>query len=59
VDGTVASAYGAKRKISALGNQRKTFVIDTDHKVLAVVHSEISFQSHADKALAILRDRAG
>jgi thioredoxin-dependent peroxiredoxin len=58
-DGTVAKAYGAKRKIGALGNQRKTFVIDTDRKVLAVIHSELSFQSHADKALELLRRRSG
>jgi len=57
-DGTVAEAFGTKRRIAALGNQRKTFVIDTDLRVLEVIHSEVSFASHADKALAALRARA-
>jgi peroxiredoxin Q/BCP len=35
-----------------------TFVIDTDLRVLEVVQSEVSFASHADKALEVLRARA-
>jgi peroxiredoxin Q/BCP len=50
-DGSVAKA------IAALGIRRKTFVIDTDRTVLAVIASEVSFKSHADKALALLRAR--
>ena len=34
-----------------------TFVIDTDHTLLDVIHSEVSMGSHADKALALLKAR--
>jgi peroxiredoxin Q/BCP len=57
-DGSVAENYGVRRRIAALGNRRKTFVIDSDLRVLAVVASEVSFASHADKALEVLRARA-
>jgi peroxiredoxin Q/BCP len=56
-DGSVAKAFGVQRAIAALGIRRKTFVIDTDRTVLAVIASEVSFKSHADKALALLRAR--
>lgn len=56
-DGSVARAFGVQRSIAALGIRRKTFVIDTDRTVLAVISSEVSFKSHADKALALLRAR--
>jgi peroxiredoxin len=56
-DGTVAKAFGVQRSIAALGVRRKTFVIDTDRTVLDVLSSEVSFRSHADKALALLRAR--
>jgi peroxiredoxin len=32
-------------------------VIDTDSTVLAVIHSEVSMNQHADRALAALRER--
>ncbi|OBI84310.1 peroxiredoxin [Mycobacterium sp. E740] len=58
-DGTVATQFGVKRGL--LGKfmpvKRTTFVIDTDHTVLAVIASEISMDSHADKALEVLRER--
>lgn len=58
-DGTVATAFGVKRGL--LGKfmpvKRTTFVIDTDRTVLDVIASEISMDSHADKALAVLRER--
>lgn len=57
-DGAVAAQFGVRRRLGALGNRRMTFVIDTDRRVLAVIHSEISFASHADKALEVLRSRA-
>jgi peroxiredoxin Q/BCP len=58
VDGTVAEQFGVRRRIAALGNRRTTFVIDTDRRVLDVIHSEVAFASHADKALEVLRSRA-
>ena len=57
-DGTVASRLGAKRRIPGLPNRRVTFVIDTDRRILAVIHSEVSMSSHADRALDVLRARA-
>jgi thioredoxin-dependent peroxiredoxin len=57
-DRTVAAQLGAKRGPSFLPNKRITFVIDTDRKVLDVIHSEVSFAGHADKALAVLEGRS-
>ncbi|RAV15817.1 peroxiredoxin [Mycolicibacterium sp. GF69] len=58
-DGAVATQFGVKRGL--LGKfmpvKRTTFVIDTDRTVLAVIASEISMDSHADKALEVLRRR--
>jgi thioredoxin-dependent peroxiredoxin len=54
----VAAQLGAKRGFSFLPNKRMTFVIDTDHTLLDVVHSEVSMGSHADKALAVLKARS-
>ena len=55
----VATAFGVKRGL--LGKfmpvKRTTFVIDTDRRVLDVIASEISMDSHADKALEVLRGR--
>jgi peroxiredoxin Q/BCP len=58
-DGEVATRFGVKRGL--LGKfmpvKRTTFVIDTDRTVLALIASEISMDSHADKALEVLRQR--
>ena len=56
-DRVVAEQMGVKRGVSFLPNKRATFVIDTDRKILEVIHSEVSFNSHADKALAVLKAR--
>lgn len=58
-DYAVATRLGVKRPIAALGNRRTTFVIDTDGTVLEVIHTEISMKAHADRALEVLRARAG
>jgi peroxiredoxin Q/BCP len=55
---TVAAQLGAKRGPSFMPNKRITFVIDTDRTVLDVFHSEVSMGSHADKALALLKERS-
>jgi peroxiredoxin Q/BCP len=55
--GTVARQLGVKRSVSFIPVKRTTFVIDTDRTILAVIHSEISMSSHADRALAVLRAR--
>ena len=56
---TVAKQYGAKRSwLPALPVKRKTFVIDVDRTVLEVFSSEMKFDEHADRALAVLRQRS-
>ena len=58
-DGTVATQFGVKRGLlgKLMPVKRTTFVIDTDRKVLNVISSEISMDTHADKALETLRSR--
>jgi thioredoxin-dependent peroxiredoxin len=59
-DGTVAGAFGVRRRLplGPLSTRRMTFVIDTDGTVLDVIHSEVSMNDHADRALQSLRARA-
>ena len=58
--GKVAEIFGVKRGL--LGKfmpvKRTTFVIDTDRTVLEVISSEINMDTHADKALEVLRARS-
>src|SRR6266540_1164612 len=56
-DGAVATQFGVRRSFGPLLTKRQTFVIDTDGKVLEVIKSELRMSVHADKALAVLRDR--
>jgi peroxiredoxin Q/BCP len=58
-DGTVAAAFGVKRGLlgKLMPVKRTTFVIDTDGTVLDVISSEFSMETHADKALEVLRQR--
>ncbi len=59
-DGKVAESFGVKRGL--LGKfvpvKRTTFVIDSDRTVLEVISSEVNMETHADKALAVLRARS-
>ncbi|MBP2370063.1 peroxiredoxin [Pseudonocardia parietis] len=57
---TVAKAYGAWRSWlpGNLHTRRRTFVIDTDRRILAEIGSETTMTKHADDALAVLRERA-
>ncbi|BBC65567.1 putative peroxiredoxin [Mycobacterium marinum] len=59
-EGTVAGQFGVKRGLlgKLMPVKRTTFVIDTDRKVLNVISSEFSMDTHADKALETLRARA-
>jgi len=57
VDRAIAEAFGVKRRSNLLRVKRSTFVIDTDRTLIAQLHSEVSMNSHADKALQILRTR--
>ncbi|MGB8505631.1 peroxiredoxin, partial [Mycobacterium sp.] len=58
-DGTVAQTFGVKRGLlgKLMPVKRTTFVIDTDRKVLEVIASEVNMNTHADKALEVLRAR--
>ena len=58
-DRKVAEMFGVKRgSFSITPTKRSTFVIGTDSRVLEVIASEVSMNTHADKALAALRKRA-
>jgi peroxiredoxin Q/BCP len=58
-NGDVARLFGVKRGLlgKLLPVKRTTFVIDTDRRVLDVIASEVSMDTHADKALEVLRQR--
>jgi len=58
-DGMVAELFGVKRGLlgKLLPVKRTTFVIDTDRSVLEVISSELNMDTHADKALELLRSR--
>jgi peroxiredoxin Q/BCP len=58
-DGRVATAFGVKRGLlgKLMPVKRTTFVIDTDRKILEVISSELSMDTHADKALEVLQAR--
>ena len=58
-DSRVAAAFGVKRKLplGPLSTKRMTFVIDTDRKVLDVIHAEMNMNDHAAKALETLAAR--
>jgi peroxiredoxin Q/BCP len=58
-DGSVAAQFGVKRGLlgKLMPVKRTTFVIDTDRTVLKVIASEVSMDTHADKALEALRAR--
>ncbi len=58
-EGTVATTFGVKRGLLGkfLPVKRTTFVIDTDGTVLEVISSEVNMDTHADKALQVLRQR--
>ncbi len=58
-DGTVRERFGVKRGFSLAPTKRTTFVIGQDRTVLEVVRSELRMNTHADKALAALRDLRG
>jgi peroxiredoxin Q/BCP len=56
-EGTVATSFGVKRGLlgKLMPVKRTTFVIDPSGKVLEVIASEVSMDTHADKALDVLR----
>jgi peroxiredoxin Q/BCP len=55
--GQVAKEFGVKRALLPF-TKRATFVIDTNRRVLAVVHSEFDTDRHAEEALTVLRSTA-
>ncbi|MCP9272633.1 peroxiredoxin [Mycolicibacterium arenosum] len=59
VGGAVATQFGVKRGLlgKLMPVKRTTFVIDVDRSVLEVIASELSMDTHADRALEVLRQR--
>ena len=57
-DRRIATMFGVKRP-GPLFNRRMTFVIGSDRRVIEVIKSEISMDSHADRALEVVRARYG
>lgn len=55
--GAVARQFGVKRRFGPIPVKRRTFVIDTNGRVLGVVKSEVSMSAHANRTLEILRRR--
>ncbi|SCF11758.1 peroxiredoxin Q/BCP [Micromonospora coriariae] len=55
-DGTVAHRFGVRRRLplGPLSTKRMTFVIGADRRVIDVIHSEVSMNDHADRALRAL-----
>lgn len=53
VGGSVARQFGVRRAIGRVW--RRTFVIDTDRRILEVIKSEIRMGFHGDRALEVLR----
>ncbi len=54
-DREVHKAFGTRR-FGPLPGKRATFVIDSDRRVVRIVRSETNMQTHADEALAALRE---
>ncbi|MEK8105312.1 redoxin domain-containing protein [Micromonospora sp. M12] len=54
--GTVAQQLGVKRRmpLGPLSTKRMTFVIGADRRIIEVIHSEVSMNDHADRALRAL-----
>jgi peroxiredoxin Q/BCP len=57
VDGSVRERFGVKRAMGLAPTKRMTFVIDTDRRVLEIIHSEVRMNAHADRAIGALRTR--
>ncbi|MET7880211.1 peroxiredoxin [Micromonospora profundi] len=55
-DGVVTQRFGVRRRLplGPLSTKRMTFVIGTDRRVIDVIHSEVSMNDHADRALRAL-----
>jgi peroxiredoxin Q/BCP len=54
--GTVAASYGVKRAIGLLKVKRTTFVINPDHTIRAIIHSEINMNAHVERAIEALKN---
>ena len=55
-DRRIAGMLGVKRP-GPLFNRRMTFVIGADRRVIEIIKNEVSMDSHADRALEVLRAR--
>jgi thioredoxin-dependent peroxiredoxin len=53
--GEIATRFGARRGFGPLLTRRRTYVIDTNQRIVDVIKSELRMSIHADRALAALR----
>ncbi|MFF5181603.1 peroxiredoxin [Micromonospora sp. NPDC000316] len=55
-DRAVAQRFGVRRwlPLGPLSTRRMTFVIGADRRIIEVIHSEVSMNDHADRALRAL-----
>ncbi|MFF7128261.1 MULTISPECIES: peroxiredoxin [unclassified Streptomyces] len=58
-DGAVRERFGVKRGFTLAPTKRVTFVIAEDRSVLEIVRSELRMNTHADRALSVLRAHKG
>ncbi|GHI01824.1 peroxiredoxin [Streptomyces cellostaticus] len=58
-DGAVRERFGVKRGFTLAPTKRVTFVIAQDRTVLEIVRSELRMNTHADRALSVLRTHQG
>lgn len=56
--GKVATQFGVRRNLGLLPVKRWTFVVGTDRRLVEIIKSEVRMDSHADRALATLRQLA-
>jgi peroxiredoxin Q/BCP len=57
-DRKVAAYFGVTQGFKLGPVKRATFIIDNDLRLIEVIRSEVNMNSHADKALAVLRSKA-
>ncbi|MEU5538319.1 peroxiredoxin [Streptomyces sp. NPDC020362] len=58
-DGAVRERFGVRRGFTLAPTKRVTFVIAQDRTVLEIVRSELRMNTHADRALSVLRAHQG
>jgi len=58
-DGLISKLYSAARLGGKLGVKRKTFVIDKEGIIRAIIHSETNMLAHIEKSMETLKEKKG